>query len=69
MQKYREAQAAMIRLGMAPDNTTYRPLRDTDLWMKGIVEGHVLDNGRHENHRSGRQGLVLHLQMPARLNV
>ena len=48
MQKYHEAQAAMIRLGMAPDNTTYRPLRDTDLWMKGIVEGHVLGDGRRE---------------------
>ena len=45
MQKYCEVQAVMIQLGMAPDNTTYRPLHDTDLWMKGIVEGHVLGDG------------------------
>ncbi|KAF8527717.1 hypothetical protein JB92DRAFT_3093208 [Gautieria morchelliformis] len=56
VQKYRVAQAAMIRLGMAADNTTYLPLRDTDLWMKAIVEGHALGDGRREESWIWRTG-------------
>ncbi|KAF8511104.1 hypothetical protein JB92DRAFT_3118385 [Gautieria morchelliformis] len=56
VQKYHEAQAAMIQLGMAPDNATYRPLCDTDLWMKGIVEGHALGDGSREESWIWRTG-------------
>lgn len=42
---YRMARDAMLRLGMPEDDATYRPLDDTDLWMKDLTHGHALGDG------------------------
>jgi hypothetical protein len=39
--KYRNARHALLALGLSPDDRTFQPLHNTELWMKGISEPHI----------------------------
>jgi hypothetical protein len=39
--KYRNARHALLALGLLPNDRTFQPLHNTELWMKGISEPHV----------------------------
>jgi len=45
VQNYRASRNALLSLGMALDDLTYRPLRDDDLWMKNLANAHKLGDG------------------------
>jgi hypothetical protein len=44
--KYRNARQALLALGLSPDDRTFQPLHNSELWMKGVSEPHVF-GGSH----------------------
>jgi hypothetical protein len=40
-EKYRNARTSLLALGLSPDDRTFQPLHNSELWMKGTNEPHV----------------------------